>query len=75
MSGALLNVGFWRDRNVFVTGATGLLGSWLCDALVGAGALVTVLIRDEVPRSNQHRLGLLSGVNVVRLLRTVIASR
>jgi CDP-glucose 4,6-dehydratase len=62
----LLNHAFWRDRNVFVTGATGLLGSWLCDALVRAGALVTTLIRDELPRSNLHRLGLLAQVNVVR---------
>ena len=25
---------FWRDRPVFVTGATGLLGSWLVPELV-----------------------------------------
>jgi CDP-glucose 4,6-dehydratase len=62
----LVNAAFWRDRNVFVTGATGLLGSWLCHSLVEAGANVTALIRDEVPRSNLHRLGLLKDVNVVR---------
>jgi CDP-glucose 4,6-dehydratase len=57
---------FWRDRNVFVTGATGLLGSWMCDALVRAGASVTALVRDEVPRSNLHRLKLISRVSQVR---------
>lgn len=57
---------FWRDRNVFVTGATGLLGSWLCKALVDAGANVVALVRDEVPRSNLHRLKLLSEVARVR---------
>lgn len=42
---------FWRDRPVFVTGGTGLLGSWLCKGLVEAGADITVLVRDWVPRS------------------------
>lgn len=42
---------FWKDKNVFVTGATGFLGSWLTDALVSAGAHVIVLVRDWVPES------------------------
>jgi CDP-glucose 4,6-dehydratase len=57
--------GFFRDRNVFVTGATGLLGSWLCQALCEAGANVTALVRDHVPRSNAHRLKLLERCNQV----------
>src|SRR4051812_12370944 len=57
---------FWRDRSVFVTGATGLLGSWLCRALVEAGADVVALIRDEVPRSNLHRQGMIARVSQVR---------
>jgi CDP-glucose 4,6-dehydratase len=36
---------------VFVTGAYGLLGSWLVKALVERGARVTVLKRDGVPAS------------------------
>jgi CDP-glucose 4,6-dehydratase len=36
------------SRSVFVTGAYGLLGSWLVKALVEAGARVTVLRRDLV---------------------------
>jgi len=43
---------FWKDRNVFVTGCTGLLGSWLTKALVERGANVIGLIRDLVPKSN-----------------------
>lgn len=42
---------FWKDRNVFVTGASGLLGSWMTRTLVERGANVVVLMRDVVPRS------------------------
>lgn len=58
--------GFWRDRNVFVTGATGLLGSWLVDALVEDGATVTCLVRDWVPQSRLVSGGSLDGVQIVR---------
>jgi CDP-glucose 4,6-dehydratase len=37
--------------SVFVTGAYGLLGSWLVRALVARGDRVTVLQRDRAPRS------------------------
>ena len=49
--------GFWRDRPVLVTGATGLLGSWLTRSLVEAGADVVCLIRDWVPQSELTRTG------------------
>jgi CDP-glucose 4,6-dehydratase len=42
---------FWTDRPVLVTGATGLLGSWLCEALAMRGAEVVALVRDLVPQS------------------------
>ena len=57
---------FWRQRNVFVTGATGLLGSWLTQELVAQGANVTCLIRDSVPSSRLISSGTLAKVNVVR---------
>ncbi len=41
----------WKNKRVFVTGATGLLGSWLTEALVAQGATVVVLIRDWLPDS------------------------
>ena len=51
-------LGYWRGRSVLVTGATGLLGSWLCRDLADAGAAAVALVRDGVPESNFHRLGL-----------------
>jgi CDP-glucose 4,6-dehydratase len=53
------------SRSVFVTGAYGLLGSWLVKALVDAGAVVTVLRRDSVVRSALTIEGTEERVNVV----------
>ncbi len=57
---------FWLDRRVFVTGATGLLGSWLTRALNERGADVVVLIRDWVPESELLTSGTVHGTTVVR---------
>ena len=57
---------FWRDRKVFVTGCTGLLGSWLTKTLVEKGAEVTGLIRDLVPKSNLNWTGFNEKINIVR---------
>ena len=59
------NRDFWRDRPVFVTGATGLVGSWLVARLARAGADVTCLVRDWVPQSALVRDGQLSSFKVV----------
>lgn len=42
---------FWKSRAAFVTGASGLLGSWLTRALLERGAHVVALVRDWVPES------------------------
>jgi CDP-glucose 4,6-dehydratase len=42
---------FWRDRRVFVTGCTGLLGASLTQSLVDVGAHVVGLVRDRVHAS------------------------
>ena len=57
---------FWADRPVFVTGATGLLGSWLVKSLIQAGSDVTCLVRDWVPQSEMVRTHLIDQVKVVR---------
>lgn len=60
-----MNSDFWRDRNVFVTGATGLLGSWMVKYLLETKANVTVLIRDRVPKSKLFSDGSFPDVNIV----------
>jgi CDP-glucose 4,6-dehydratase len=57
--------GFWQERNVYVTGATGLLGSWLVQRLVDAGANVICLVRDSTPRSLLVRSGTAARVTIV----------
>ncbi|MGE5056404.1 MAG: NAD-dependent epimerase/dehydratase family protein [Acidobacteriota bacterium] len=42
---------FWRNRAVFVTGATGLLGSWLVSQLLDADSRVVCLVRDGARKS------------------------
>jgi len=55
----------WQDRRVFITGATGLLGSWLTKELVEKGASVVALIRDKVPGSELIRSGLIHKIDRV----------
>ena len=57
---------FWRNRNVFITGATGLLGSWMVEELLRRGARVVCLIRDWVPGSNLVHSGAMARVAIVR---------
>jgi CDP-glucose 4,6-dehydratase len=58
--------GFWLDRPTFVTGATGLVGSWLVRRLLRLGADVVCLVRDWVPRSELLRADIIERVKVVR---------
>jgi CDP-glucose 4,6-dehydratase len=61
-----MNGGFWTDRPVLVTGATGLVGGWLSKRLISAGADVVCIVRDWVPRSEFVRSGTIEQVKVVR---------
>jgi CDP-glucose 4,6-dehydratase len=58
-------VSFWRDRQVFVTGATGLLGGWVVPELVSRGANVVALVRDGAPRSRLVQDGWLGRITTV----------
>lgn len=66
MNAPVVPSGFWRDRPVLVTGATGLLGGWLVRRLLEQGASVVCLVRDWVPQSELLRAGMLDRVTVVR---------
>lgn len=61
-----LNRTFWLDRPTFVTGGTGLVGSWLLQRLLEAGADVVCLVRDWIPQSEMMRTGLIEKVKSVR---------
>jgi CDP-glucose 4,6-dehydratase len=61
-----INREFWLDRPTFVTGGTGLVGSWTVRRLVESGADVVCLVRDWVPQSELVRSGWLERVKVVR---------
>jgi CDP-glucose 4,6-dehydratase len=66
MEGTRLNQSFWKNRPVLITGATGLLGSWLARRLFESGADVVCFVRDWVPQSEAVRSGVLEQVKVVR---------
>jgi CDP-glucose 4,6-dehydratase len=55
----------WKRQRVFVTGATGLLGSAVVAELVARGAEVTCLVRDWVPASALISSGVAAKTNVV----------
>ena len=57
---------FWQDRPVLVTGATGLVGSWLVRRLIAQGADPVCLVRDWVPQSELVSAKLIEQVRVVR---------
>jgi len=55
----------WTARKVFVTGATGIVGSWLVKRLLDRGAHVVVLVRDWDPQTELVRSGDILRTNVV----------
>ncbi|MCY0092015.1 MULTISPECIES: GDP-mannose 4,6-dehydratase [Bacillus amyloliquefaciens group] len=57
---------FWKNKNVFVTGCTGLLGSCLVKELIDQGANLTGLVRDTVPKSNLYQGEQVKQMNIVQ---------
>jgi CDP-glucose 4,6-dehydratase len=56
---------FWRDRSVFVTGGTGLCGSWLVKRLLELEANVIGLVRDWPAGSELARSGSAAAATLV----------
>lgn len=57
---------FWENQNVFITGSSGFLGSYLTGELISKRASVTSLVRDWVPDSRFIFSDIFKKVNVVR---------
>jgi CDP-glucose 4,6-dehydratase len=57
---------FWSGRQVLVTGATGIVGSWLTKDLLDLGAHVVALVLDADPQTELYRSGAIRRVNVVQ---------
>ena len=55
----------WRGRRVLVTGATGMVGSWLTKELLARGASVVSFVLDADPQSELLRSGDLLRTEVV----------
>ncbi len=57
--------GFWKNRRVFVTGATGMIGAWLVKDLLAQGAYVVALVLDADPQSELYRSSDVNRLSVV----------
>lgn len=57
---------YWEDKNVLITGCSGLLGSWLTKSLVDQKAHVIGLLRDFVPNTELFQSGYQSKISIVR---------
>lgn len=55
----------WNGRRVLVTGATGIVGSWLCEELATLGAYTVALVRDYDPQSRLFTSNVSSRCSVV----------
>ena len=51
-----MNLNFWKDKRVFLTGHTGFKGSWLSRILVGAGAELTGYALEPIAKPNLFEL-------------------
>ncbi len=57
---------FWEEKNVFVTGSDGFIGSWIAKELVEKKANVTVLVRDMKKEACFDLHGIRSKLNIVQ---------
>ena len=55
---------YWSSKRVLVTGASGMVGSWLTQWLAGSGAYTVAFIADTDPQSELVRSGTINEVHV-----------
>lgn len=60
-----MEIDFWKDKNVFVTGADGFIGGWVAKTLVEKGAKVTTIIRDQKIKDSLDSHGIREKVNII----------
>ena len=56
---------YWSGKRVLVTGASGMVGSWLTQWLASSGAYTVAFIADTDPQSELVRSGTINKVSVV----------
>jgi CDP-glucose 4,6-dehydratase len=56
----------WQERRALVTGASGIVGSWLCESLIARGATVVALVLDDDPQARFYREGIDRSCHIVR---------
>ena len=56
----------WTERPALVTGATGIVGSWLCEALLERGARVIALVLDDDPQSRFYTEDIYKRCSIIR---------
>lgn len=59
------HINSWKGRRVLVTGASGIIGSWLTKELLARKAEVVALIRDHDPQSELFRSGDINRISVI----------
>src|SRR5438270_66589 len=61
-----VQTGFWRDRPTLVTGATGLIASWVVRRLLELEADVVCIMRDWAPQSELVQADLIGKTSLVQ---------
>ena len=60
----MVTMNHWKGKSVLVTGATGMVGSWLVKRLLHEGARVSALVVDHDPQSELFRSGDISKISI-----------
>ncbi len=62
-----VNMNFnWKERRVLVTGATGIVGSWLCEELLNRGAYVVAFVLNDDPLSRFYSERMAERCSIIR---------